>query len=73
MDGWIDEWMDRRKTEGWMCWQMGGCIDDRWLVDGWMDGWMGGWLIDGWMDRRKTEGWMCKQMGGCIDDGWMVG
>ncbi len=40
MDGWIDEWMDRMKTEGWMCWQMGGCIDDRWLVDGWMDGWM---------------------------------
>ena len=47
MDGWMDEWMDRR-TDGWMDEWMNGWMNG-WM-DRWMDGQMNGWM-DGWMDE----------------------
>ncbi len=62
MDGWMNEWMEK-KREGWMMErEMGG------LMDGWIE--MGGWLYgwrDRWMDEeRGMNGWVggWREMGG---------
>lgn len=46
--GWIDGWVDRCMTRGWMGGRIDGWMDG--CVDRRMDGWVVGWGMDGWLN-----------------------